>query len=62
MNTADEDGVTSLHIAGYNGHVEVVRELLNHGAKVDKSKEASQTFINLAVEKGYLDLIRGVLK
>jgi len=40
----------------------VVRELLKHGAKVDKSKEAGRTFINLAAEKGYLDLIRDVLK
>jgi hypothetical protein len=40
----------------------MVRELLNHGAQVNKSKEAGRTFINLAAEIGYLDLIRDVPK
>jgi hypothetical protein len=41
--------------------VEVVGELLNHGAKVDTSILHGRTFISLASEKGYLDLIRDVL-
>jgi len=40
----------------------VVRELLKHGAKVDTSKLDGWTFINLAAEKGYLDLIGDLLK
>jgi len=45
-----------------NGHVEVVWELLNRGAEVDKSKEAGRIFISLGAEKGCLDLILDVLK
>jgi hypothetical protein len=39
-----------------------MQELLNNGAQVDESKDAGRTFFNLASEKGYLDLIRDVLK
>jgi hypothetical protein len=39
-----------------------VRELLNNGAQVDKSKATGRMFIKLAAEKGYLDLIGDMLK
>ena len=34
VEIADNDGLTPLHIAANEGHVEVVRELLQHGASV----------------------------
>jgi hypothetical protein len=39
-----------------------MRELLNHGAQVDKSKKAGRKFIKLAAEKGYLNFFPDVLK
>jgi len=35
VNTADKDGSTPLHIADQEGHIELVRELLNHGDHVE---------------------------
>jgi ankyrin repeat protein len=32
---ANNEGETSLNIASFKGHVNVVRELLNHGASVN---------------------------
>jgi ankyrin repeat protein len=32
VNAANKDGFTPLYAARQNGHVEVLRELLNHGA------------------------------
>lgn len=34
VNTRDEDKYTPLHRAAYNGHLDVVRELIAHGADV----------------------------
>ena len=36
-NTANKRDDTPLYIAGGNGYVEVVRELLNHGANVNNA-------------------------
>ena len=36
-----QNGVTSLFIASQNGHVEVVKLLLDRGASVDKAKEVT---------------------
>jgi ankyrin repeat protein len=62
MNTANKHGVRPLYIGGRIEHVEVVRELLKHGSKVDKSKRTGRMFINLAAKRGYLELIRDMLK
>jgi len=51
-----------MYSAGQNKHVEVVRELVNHGAQVDTSKEAGREFLRRAAENGYLDVIRKLKK
>jgi len=61
VNTADKDVFNPLYAAGQGGHIEVLRELLNHSAQYN-TKEARRVLFNLAVEKGYLHLIRDVLK
>ena len=38
VDTADEYGWTPLMTAASEGHLEVARELLNHGASVDIAK------------------------
>ena len=37
--TCIQDGVTSLHLASFNGHKEVIELLLDSGASVDKADE-----------------------
>jgi len=39
VNTAIKKDYTPLHVAGGNGHIEVVRELLYHGANVNISNK-----------------------
>jgi ankyrin repeat protein len=35
VNTANKDGFTPLKVASQNGHVDVLRELLNRGANAN---------------------------
>jgi len=51
---ADEDGWTLLHVAVLQCHVEVVRELLNHGASVDFADEDGWTLLHVAVLQGHV--------
>jgi ankyrin repeat protein len=62
MHIANKSGLTPMYSAGRNKHVEVVRELVNHGAQVDTSKETGRTFVRRAADNGYLDVIRELLK
>jgi len=52
MNTAVE-GFTPLHVAGQEGHVEVVRELLNHGANVNTAKKDGSIPLHAAALEGF---------
>ena len=42
--------LTALYVASLNGHVEVVKILLQNGAHVDVKKEVSLTFLRSAVQ------------
>lgn len=43
INEPDENGNMALHNAAWNGHVETVRFLLNHGADVNAVRQAAST-------------------
>ena len=43
VNTAEKGGDTPLSRAGWNGHAEVLRELLKHGANVNIAGNDSNT-------------------
>jgi len=44
VNNVNDDCGTPLHLAGKNGHIEAVRELLNHGANMST---ANKDLVNL---------------
>lgn len=49
VEAAAEDGTTALMIAAGEGHLEVVRVLLNHNARVNAANEAGDTPLHCAV-------------
>jgi len=48
LESANNNGWTPLNIAAQNGHVEVVRELLKHGAKLESANNKGWTLLNIA--------------
>lgn len=49
-----QDGSTALHIASYNGEMEIVRQLLDHGAWTESKTEDGQLkALHTAVFMGY---------
>ncbi len=49
---------TALHFAVENNHLKVVQVLLKHGADVLESDQNQKTPIEIAKEKGYLELLK----
>lgn len=62
VNTTDEDGETPLMTAVREGYTEVVRKLLEKGARTDvKDKNFDQTVLHLAAIRGYGDIVEILL-
>jgi ankyrin repeat protein len=62
LNTADKDGDTPLYIASQNGHLEVQRDLLKHGADVKTADKDGDTPLYIAIQNGYFEVLRNLLK
>jgi ankyrin repeat protein len=54
-------GVTPLHAASCNGHVNAVRSLLCAGANVKAVMRDGQTPLSLACQRGHGDAVRALL-
>jgi len=48
VNAKDEDSLTPLHSASWNGHLEVVKILLVHGAEVNAMNKWGRTALHEA--------------
>ncbi|KAJ9438284.1 Ankyrin repeat [Diplonema papillatum] len=55
------DGSTALHLASWNGHSEVVKELIAAGAKVDVQDNDGSTALHLASENGRSEVVKELI-
>jgi ankyrin repeat protein len=54
-------GDTALLAASANGHLEVMKELLRHGADVDAKDRAGMTSLMRAASVGHVDVLKALL-
>ena len=62
MLSSNPRGVTALHVAAEKGHVEVVRLLLEAGAKQDAVDSNGATALHRAAKRGHSEVVRLLLE
>ena len=55
---ADNYIISPLYIAAQNGHLDVVRHLVEVGADKDQAQNSGATPLYIAAENGHLDVVR----
>ncbi|XP_058476382.1 ankyrin-3-like isoform X34 [Solea solea] len=59
VNICNQNGLNALHLASKEGHVEVVAELIKHGANVDATtKQKGNTALHIASLAGQTDVVK----
>ena len=61
VNIVDDNGQSALFLASENGHLEVVRLLIQSGSTVYRTDRQRNMAIHLAAEKGHLEIVRLLL-
>ena len=61
IDKAGEYGMTALHFAAYNGHLEVAKLLLTKGAKIDLPDNKGQTPLHYAAKYGESEVVELLL-
>eukprot|EP00057_Strongylocentrotus_purpuratus_P011788 XP_011666262.1 PREDICTED: ankyrin-1-like [Strongylocentrotus purpuratus] len=61
VNCSDASGKTALHIASENGHLQTVKCLTHHGAKLDKRDKNDRTPLFCASQEGHLDVVEYIV-
>jgi ankyrin repeat protein len=63
INQGDvERGLTPLHVAVENRHLEIVQELLNHNANPNKAQNWGSVPLHFAVIEGNLEIVRTLIR
>ncbi|CAK4521085.1 unnamed protein product, partial [Aphanomyces euteiches] len=51
-------GDTPLHLTSFHGNLEIVKELLAHGASIEAANADTDTPLHLAAWNGHFDIIK----
>ena len=62
QKSSDAAGLTALHNAAYNGHVEIINILLEYGADVDAVDRQQLNALHYVCRQGYLELAKILYK
>ncbi|VDD95634.1 unnamed protein product [Enterobius vermicularis] len=62
INATDSDAKTLLMLASENGHINLVRFLVEKNADVNTENSNEETPLTLASENGHIDVVRYLLK
>ena len=58
INQATHDDATPLFVASYNGHLPVVRSLIDAGAPINQAKNDGVSPLSIASQNGHLAIVR----
>ena len=61
VNGSDENGVTALHLAAYNGCIPIMEYLVKSGGAVNKKDEYGWNGIHIASQEGHLSMVEYLL-
>ena len=62
LNSSNDTGETALHLAVYAGNMNIVEQLLDHGANIDGRNDYGETALFYAARKGMPALVRLLLQ
>ena len=62
VNATDSEGCTELMKASGNGHIEIVKTILDHNANVDIQNDLGETALTFASFNGHIDCVRLLLE
>ena len=62
INSRSLHGLTALHAAAENGHLDIVRLLLDHDADIDAQDSMGRTPLHVASQQGHRDIVRLLLE
>lgn len=61
IEAPDADGNTALHLGAANGHIFIVKTLLDEGANINSCNKTKETPLHLAAANGHIEVVRDLL-
>lgn len=62
INAANAEGATPLYIASKDGHLDVIKALIEKSANIDAANTSGLTPLHIATRNGYLDVVNALIE